>query len=113
MVKRLLKKHVLKDNSQAPFCSTGCPVMDAGLIDNGPLTPVYAAISKTKETRPSFVQMVGPASNFGLINFQFGKGPLDIWSGGGFGGNLCPFDRLQFCTILTTLRKLVVSNFDQ
>lgn len=57
--------------------------------------------------------IAGPASTFSMFNYQLGKGPYDIWSGGGAGINLCPFELPQLCGLITTLRKIVVSNFDQ
>lgn len=111
VVKRLMKQHILDNEPTAPYCLAGCPVMDAGMIDNGPLTPSLAYLSKLpKNIRPTLVFQNGPSVSFGLYNFQLGKGPLDVWTGGGMGGNMCPFTQMQWCSVITALRKIAVQD---
>lgn len=112
MFQRMVKQHMLKDNKGDQYCASSvCPVMDAGLIDNGPLTPLVQYISfSAASTRSTLIDLTGPANGFSLLQFQFGKAPFDLVSGGGTGVNACPFEQLQVCTMLSGVRRLLVQN---
>jgi len=115
MMRRLASKHVILREMQAPMCSDGgCSVGDAGMIDSGPLTPSLAYSSYLpRQFQITMAYITGPAATFSMFNYQIGMGPFDIWSAGGAGVNSCPFLTPQYCSILTTLRKLMVQNMDK
>jgi hypothetical protein len=114
MAHRFMKVKMMENVDDAPLCEAGCPVMDANMIDNGPLVPTFAYLSKLPSNiRPTYVFANGAAANFDMYKVHLGTGPINIWTGGYHGGNSCPFTALEQCTILETVRKIWVANNPQ
>lgn len=108
VVKRLLNRGQLNLNPASYYgwnlCEAGCPLLDTGIIDNGPVATNAAYLSSMPECNmPSQIHVSSTASAFGLFNFYMGKGNLDIWAGGG--NNLCPFADVSVCGVLTSFRE--------
>jgi len=110
MIKKLLLAHTIMnvaDYVNVPACKGGCPIMDGGFTDNGPLTVVVAAGSKVPEsTRPVWMLSVGAQATMSTVKYLMGTGTLKVWTFSGV--NVCPFTVAGICTILSKVRELAV-----
>jgi len=107
MTQKLIRTQVYMTVHEAPFCSSGCPVLDSGATDPLPLSQSisYAVHSKRRSSVAPFVfTVVGPESSTTIIKFLCGAGPLSLWTGAGI--NFCPFDNVDICTSITRVAAL-------
>lgn len=111
MLRKLTAQHTILSTSTAPQCESGCPLLDGGFTDNGPVTPVLARASRMQlALRPRNMALLGPSNTMDAIKYLMAQGPLSIWTG--FGLNLCPFTQVNLCDVITTLRELSVPMLD-
>jgi len=106
MVQRLTAQHqVMTMNADMnPSCTKGCPVMDGGFSDNGPITPTLSAgANMAVHQRPVWMLSVGAGSTASTVEYLMGQGPMKVLSMGG--NSMCPFEEGGMCTSLDTLRK--------
>jgi len=106
--KRLILGQQLMVIHSAPFCSSGCPVVDGAAADSLPFTQSvsYAVYSKLRTSiAPSVYPIVGPSSSLTYIKFLNGRGALEIWNGAGT--NFCPFDNIERCVTLNRVLSLL------
>merc|ERR1719171_1582324 len=102
-----MNKKIIMTTKLFPYCDEGCPVMDPGFIDNGPLSINFAMISNLPAPiTPTLVVNIGAASTFSTFNFFLGRERLDVWSSTG-GVNVCPFPDVSVCSALTMFREVV------
>jgi len=108
MVKKTMLLNQVVSSRRIPYCErSGCPLMDGGFTDNGPVIPVLSRASEMVEhQRPRHVSQLGPANTMDTIKYLLGNGPLNIWTLSGL--NLCPFTQTNLCRIISTIRTLVV-----
>jgi len=107
MLKKLVGQNSVLVTTLRPQCDAGCPLLDGGFTDNGPITPVLSATSRMPENIiPRHVSLLGPANTMESIKYLLGDGALGIWTGSGM--NLCPFTQVTICNMVTTVRELVV-----
>jgi len=108
MVKKTMLMNQVVSSRRIPHCErSGCPVMDGGFTDNGPVIPVLSRAAEMPEQhRPRQVSQLGPANTMDTIKYLLGQGPLNIWTLSGL--NLCPFTQSNLCRIMTTIRQLTV-----
>jgi len=106
MMKKMISQHTVLITRQIQKCEGGCPILDGGFTDNGPITPVLAIASQTIENLlPRQLSLLGPSSTMGSIEYILGRGAMTISNAG---INLCPFTQIGLCNMMTTMRKLVV-----
>jgi hypothetical protein len=109
-VQSMLRKHMVpKVTYPSKYCAKGCPVLDAGAVDNGPLSVALSHGSMLPvNLKPRMMFMNGPVSGFAMFDFQFGRGPLNLYQGIVF--NLCPFTQAEFCKVLGQIKDIVRNN---
>lgn len=93
----------------AKECASGCPVMDGGFTDNAPLTPVVAASALIYPYRPTYFLSIGASSTMTTVKYLLGSGPMGFWTMAGI--NICPLGIVEYCTLLTSLRTIMVEHF--
>jgi len=106
MVQRLTAQHqvMIMNADMNPSCTKGCPVMDGGFSDNGPITPTLSAgANMAVDKRPVWMLSVGAGSTASTVEYLMGQGPMKVWSMGG--NSVCPFEEGGMCTSLDTMRK--------
>jgi hypothetical protein len=111
--KKLMLAHSIMDmNDFIPgACPGGCPLLDGGFTDNGPLTPILsAALRLGLPLRPTWVVSVGAASTMSNIKYLMGTGPFDIANMGAI--NMCPVE-VQICEMMDKVKKLQVDTMSK
>jgi hypothetical protein len=103
---------VVEEGEKLGCMSGQCPVMDGGYSDNGPVTPSLAYSSKlSSPLRPRQLQISGPGNSFALVKYLMGEGPLSLYTLAGV--NMCPFVQSSICTMLTTVRTMLIGSMGQ
>jgi len=107
MVKKLTAQHTVLVTTSHDNCQNGCPLVDGGFTDNGPITPILSVASRMDEkSRPFHISLLGPSNTMESIKYLLGQGPLGVWTGAGL--NLCPFTQVTICTMIGSIRELVI-----
>lgn len=107
MVKKLMYTHSVV-SLHPPDCKEGCPAMDGGFSDNGPISPALAYASALPPTdQPRSFTISGASQQFITLKYLMGRGPLGMTSM--MSVNVCPFTQTSICTMLGNIRELILS----
>jgi hypothetical protein len=112
MVQMLKNRHTVVTNDWKATCNgRGCPLLDGGFTDNGPITPVLASASAADPSlMPRQLALLGPISTMFTVEYLMGIGSLNLESGAGV--NFCPFTQVSVCKMITSTRELLVPMLD-